>query len=127
MHIVLYTNFTLDPVRPIATSNQTAVLGSNISLYCINHSKLSSTGNLWYKDGTPLNTNSQAFDWLLVGPMGEVLLLNNVTIDTGGVYSCINEEGLSITSTLTVLGKLMCSNYRGYRNCDIFPPRASSG
>ena len=91
-------------MRPVVTSNQTAVLGSNVSLYCISHSKPSSKGNLWYKDGTPLDASFQAFDWSLVGPMGEILLLSNVTMETGGLYSCVNEEGLSITSTLTILG-----------------------
>lgn len=83
-----------------------------MTLYCVGLSKPVSSGNIWYKDGTQLTTGHKAFDWSTFGPMDDVLVLKNITMETGGVYRCVNAEGASLTSSLTVLCKLDCSNYR---------------
>ena len=75
-----------------------------MSFYCITNSKYGSR-TTWSKDGQLLDSNS-SLNWKLFGSKNEVLVLNNVTLKTGGVYSCVNDSGFTLSALLTVLGKL---------------------
>ena len=91
--------FSIGEASPIAPNNQTAVLGSSVSLYCITNSKSSNT---WYKDGLLLGST---FNWTVYGHKKEVLVLSSITMEAEGEYSCVYSDGSTMTAQLIVLCK----------------------
>ncbi len=90
--------FTEEP-SPVVPSNQTAVPGSSVSLYCITNGKASNT---WYKDGQILGSMSS---WAVFGHLREVLVLSNVTMEMEGEYSCVDDDNTIMIAKLNVLSK----------------------
>ena len=77
----------------VTPKSKAVVQGSCVSLYCVVQASTPPTIE-WLKDGTAISANSSAsaVDFTIVGG-GEVLLLNNVTVETGGNYTCVASSG----------------------------------
>ncbi len=91
--------FPIEEPSSIVSSNQTIILGSSVSLYCITNGK---TSNTWYKDGHTLGSN---FNWTVFGHMNEVLVVRNATMEADGQYSCVGDDNTVMTMQLDVLSK----------------------
>ena len=81
-------------------------MGGNLNLYCLINSPSSLGDITWYKDDQPLVpavTKELGVDWTHYQPMGEVLVLGNITMEMGGVYTCVSDDKAHF-ALLTVIG-----------------------
>ncbi len=86
-------------VRPV--EHKEALEGSNVELYCLSGHPNPQPEVVWYKEGTSV-------DKLMTVGGGEVLWIENISVDTAGVYTCSVSSGNvteNSTANVVIIGK----------------------
>lgn len=83
-------------------SDQIVVEGTKITFSCFINSKEFSDIT-WRKDGRRLDYRGFIFD-NSTRPISEILVIDDVSVDDGGVYVCVGGSEEEHNATLTVIG-----------------------